>query len=393
MMSKRVLCIIDQIAYGSGVSSVVMNYYSRLDDKRIHMDFVVHAPVAEDILSDIKKRGSVVYELAKLKPQNVFSYRKKLGKIYTEGNYDIIHCHMPHRSVLYFPEALKSGINIRISHSHNSMGADSRIKSMCNAILRKLGNRYATHFIACSKMAADFAFGKANNAMMLYNAVDYDRFRPAAQVRKAVRKELSVGDGEFLICHVGRFAPQKNQLFLIQAFSDIVKKSNEEKNENKVHKDVKLLLIGEGELKQQCRKEAERLGIEDRVIFVGVTYCVEGYLQASDLFVLPSLYEGLPVSVVEAQAAGLECLCADTVTAECDMGGCTYIPLERKKWTEKMLECVYSPKQKYNFDESVFRSVYYDKRFDIAYEAEILSSYYEQGGEYNEKNSCADVVL
>lgn len=359
--SRRVLVIVDRLSYSTGVGAVVLNYYRYNNHGRFPMDFVVHYPVDEDVRREAEAKGFVIYTLPEFSFKNALFYHRKMRQIFLRKSYDIVHCHMPHRSIFYFPAAHQAGVLAAVSHSHNSKGADSPPKAVINGVLRFFGNRYATHFIACSDKAAQFAFGRHRKVLLLYNGVDYRRFVPNAEIRTKIRTALDVGE-EFVFCHVGRFAPQKNHLFLIEAFAEAAQRC-----------ECRLLLLGAGPGREEAEALCGRLGIMEKVIFAGVCKDVENYLQAADAFLLPSVYEGLPVAVVEAQAAGLSCLVSDAVTTACNIGGCTFLPLDKGRWSEEMEALVKAGIKPHK--------PFYDEKFDIESTAAKLGSFYERCGE------------
>lgn len=358
---RRILVIVDRLAYSTGVGAVVLNYYRFSDHGRYPMDFVVHYPVEEEVRRDVEAGGAVIYTLPEFSFRAALSYHRKMRQIFLKKSYDIVHCHMPHRSIFYFPAARHAGIKAVVSHSHNSKGADNPIKAVINGVIRALGNRYATHFLACSDKAARFAFGRHRRVLLLNNGVDYKRFVPDSDRRAKVRAGLGVTE-EFVFCHVGRFAPQKNHLFLIEAFAKAAKECP-----------CRLLLLGDGAGRKEAEELCGRLGIAGKVFFAGECKDVENYLQAADGFVLPSIYEGLPVAVIEAQAAGMSCLVSDRVTRACNIGGCTFLPLDKGRWSEEMEALVKAGIKPHK--------PFYDEQFDVESTAVKLGSFYERCGE------------
>lgn len=305
----KVLQVVEDMGLNSGVSSMLMNYYRFISHERVNFDFLVFRDVPMDVRQYCSQCGSAIYQAPPLTGRNVFSGKleKEIDAILAEhgGEYDIIHGHEPNVAFIFMRLAKKRGIACRVIHSHNSRGADSLAKKMRNFVLHKWGLRYATHYCACSKKAALYLYGTDENVTIINNAIDIDRFRYREDVREMMRSRLGA-DGRFVIGHVGRFAPQKNHEYLLRVFAGVLKKTP----------DAVLLLIGGGDGEAAVRAGAEELGLSGNVIFAGVTDQVPAYMQAMDVLVLPSRYEGLPVVCVEAQAAGLPCLVSDRVTRE-----------------------------------------------------------------------------
>ena len=190
--------------------------------------------------------------------------------------------------------------------------------------------RYATELFACGQEAGKWMFG-GQNFTVLNNAIDAEKYIYNASVRAEVRQELGIEPQSLVVGHVGRLSPQKNHAYLIDVFHALLQK----------HADSKLVLVGRGNLEAEIRKQCENLGIADRVIFTGVRNDVNRLLQAMDVFLLPSVYEGLGIVAVEAQAAGLPCVCSNRVPEECvrTEGLVQFLPLEdgTERWAQEVL--------------------------------------------------------
>lgn len=311
MSNFRVLQVIDEIGLNSGVSSMLMNYYRHMDHSKINFDFIVFEDITEDDRQLLQQNHSKLYEMPKLTAYNILSFKinKELKKVLKENSgYKIIHGHVPNASFIYMKEAKKAGIPFRIIHSHNSRGADTFIKKIRNYILHKYGLLYANRYCACSRKAATYLFGPkglSDEVRIINNGVDIQKFKYDKSIRDTVRKELNIED-KFVIGHVGRFCEQKNHRYLIEVFKETIE----------IIPNSVLILIGKGQDENEIKKKVREYGMEDSVIFAGLTDQVSQYMQAMDAFLLPSLYEGLPVVCVEAQASGLSCVVASTVTDE-----------------------------------------------------------------------------
>lgn len=225
------------------------------------------------------------------------------------GEYDIVHIHIPNAAFIVLSCAKKYGVPVRIVHSHNSRGADGFIKKIRNFLLNRWGIHFANRYMACSLKAGEYLFGRKmcmqEQFTILNNAIFLDKYKFDLEKRKEIRGSLGIGE-EILLGHVGRFVEQKNHMLLLDIFSKLWEKGWK----------GKLLLLGEGELKNEVEKKAESLHIKERVILVGAVPNVNEYMSAMDVFLLPSLYEGLPVVCVEAQAAGLPCIISSEVSRE-----------------------------------------------------------------------------
>lgn len=332
METVRILQVLDQISENSGVSSVVMNYYDHLSDREIVFDFMIYEPIDPDTKGKMEKCGSKIYMMPKPSGRQIFKYKKSLEKFFEEHGkeYPILHGHIPNAAIFYLRAAKKYGVPVRILHSHNARGADGIYKKVRNYFLNHLGIRAANRYFACSYCAADYLFGKRNREQvtLLPNAVDLEKYRFNEEKRKKMREEYQVGD-RLVIGHVGRFAEQKNHAFIIEIAKELKKQS----------RDFVMLLVGDGDLRPQIQQKIKEEQIEDNFIFVGGVKNVEDYLQMMDVFILPSLYEGLPVVGVEAQANGLPCIFSDQITREVELTKDVYfVPLMAELWIQKLEE-------------------------------------------------------
>lgn len=336
----RILQVLDKISENSGVSSVVMNYYEHLNSNEIVFDFMVNEEVEAKTKIELEKRGSKIYLMPKLAGKTIPCYRKELKAFFKEhkGEYSIIHGHIPNAAMFYLTTAKKYGVPIRIIHSHNARGADGVYKKIRNYFLNHLGIYAANRYFACSYLAADYLFGKKNRekVTILPNAINIERFRFNEEKRKQLRKTYQV-ENRFVIGHVGRFVEQKNHIFMIEIAKELKRKSD----------DFVMIFVGEGELQNQIKKKIEEEHLESNIIFTGSVKNVEDYLQMMDVFILPSLYEGLPVVGVEAQANGLACVFSNQVTREVElMKEIYFLPLERDLWIQKIEELREKPRNK-----------------------------------------------
>lgn len=249
--------------------------------------------------------GSTKNKLAKQ-----FDVYSNLLKLIKENGYDCVHIHSDVANKLYVcgKAAKAAGIKKIILHSHAS-GVDGNhrfLKKIFHKFSRRKLKKIGTHFLACSSLAAEWMFpGYCDRVRIINNGVNLAKFRFSSASRQEARRVLGIGD-ELLIGHIGRFAYQKNHEYLIEVFAAL---SSSEKS-------AKLLLVGEGELQEKIKALAERKNLSDRVIFYGLSREVEKLMQAMDVFVLPSHFEGLPIVGVEAQAAGLPCIFSDAITRE-----------------------------------------------------------------------------
>ena len=350
---------------GGGVEAVVMNYYRHIDRDKIQFDFICDDDSTRIPTEEIEKLGGKVILISPY--QKVFKYHKTLKKVLQEGQYKIVHSHINALSVFSLWAAKSAGVPVRIAHSHSTSNKKEWKKTLLKNILRPFSKVFATDYFCCSELAGRWLFGNKTydqgKVYLLNNAIDVDKFKYDEKIRKEKRKELNIKDNQLVIGHIGRFVQQKNHEFLIDIFNEIYK---QEKN-------AILLLIGEGPLKEEIQNKVNELGLDKNVKFLGQRSDANELYQAMDVFVLPSLYEGLPVVGVEAQAAGLPCFFSSDMTKETKVLDATqFIDLTEnyKKWASRILKQLIKYKRK---DTSSKIATY---NFDIIKEAEKLSNYY-----------------
>lgn len=306
----KVLQVLDFINYNSGVSAVVTNYFFQLDPQRVQCDFLLYEMPEDAWMTRLTAAGAKVYATGKPSGRSMAEYERNVKDFFWQHakDYDIVHVHIPNAAFIVLRYAKKYGIKVRILHSHNARGADGAVKKIRNYLLNQCGIRYANQYFACSVKAGNYLFGekRCGQLVVLPNAIRLERYAFDEKKRKIIRDSLGVKEHELLLGHIGRFAEQKNHEGLLKIFAETRKRGM----------DTKLVLLGDGELREKTGQLAEELGIKDQVLFAGVVANVPDYLSAMDIFLLPSLYEGLPVVCVEAQAAGLPCLISDQVTRE-----------------------------------------------------------------------------
>ena len=315
------------MAIDGGTESVFMNYYRQIDRSQVQFDFLVESESTIISKKEIEAMGGRVVFIPHY--SHLFSYIRSLKKIFREGGYDIVHSNMNTLSVFPLYAAKCAGIPVRIAHSHSATNPQEKKRNLLKLLLRPFSKLYATHYFACSEYAGRWLFGDRTfdegKVTVIYNAVDLERFRFDPEKRAEVRKKLGIGDG-LVVGNIGRFVETKNQAFLLDLFAEVVKKRN----------DARLLLLGDGPLKDMLVEKAEKLEIKDRVLFEGITKYPEDYYNAMDCFVLPSLYEGLGMVLIEAQINGLNCLASDNVPQEANIGSVKFKSLADKDWCDSI---------------------------------------------------------
>ena len=327
MNQLRVLQVVTHMERG-GLESMLMNYYRYIDREKIQFDFLVHRQERAAYDDEIEAMGGKIYRLPRLVPWSK-AYLTALNRFFDEHpEYRIVHVHQDCLSSVILKAAQQHNIPVRIAHSHNA-NQDRNLKYPIKLWCRRSIPRCATHLFACGKDAGDWMFGGASY-QIINNAIDTTAYTYDTNKRVELRRQLGLAD-ELVIGHVGRFNPQKNHPFLLDIFAALLKKES----------NAVLLLVGGGEGMSQIREKAQKLGIAEHVHFLGVRSDVADLMQAMDMFVLPSLYEGLPVTMVEAQAAGLPCIISDKVPPECilteGLVDIMTLSASPEAWAEKIL--------------------------------------------------------
>lgn len=320
---------------GGGVEAVVMNYYRNIDRTKIQFDFICDDDSTNIPYEEIEALGGKVILIPPY--QKVFRYHKELKKKLKEGNYKIVHSHINTLSVFSLFAAKCAGVPVRIAHSHSTTNKKEKKKNLLKQILRPFSKLFATDYMCCSELAGRWLFGDKEydkgNVYLLNNAIDLDKFKYNEKIRNEKRQELNISNDTLVIGHVGRFVEQKNHRFLIEIFNEVHKQ-----NSNSI-----LLLAGQGPLMDEMKEKVKALGIENSVKFLGQRNDIAELYQVFDVFCLPSLYEGLPVVGVEAQATGLLCILSDDMTKETKvLNSTTFMSLNNsaEEWTKKILKLI-----------------------------------------------------
>ena len=318
----RILNVFGELNRG-GAETFVMNVYRNLDKQRIQFDFLVHSESEGTFEKEIIQNGGKIYRVPNLSIKNIFIYLKDLDAFFAEhSEYSIIHNHLSETGLFVMRSAKKSGIKSRICHAHSvSSGINS--KTFVRFIMKKFIRCYSTINLACSAEAGKWLYGK-NSYKIIHNGIDFNMFVYLEENRNKIREELNITN-KFVIGHVGRFVLQKNHIFLINVFEKI-KKEND---------DAMLVLIGEGVLLDRIKEIVQQKQLENSVIYLGSLQNVNQYYSAFDVFVFPSKYEGLGISLIEAQVSGLPCFASNTVSKEtCISKKIYYLPILKKSISE-----------------------------------------------------------
>lgn len=356
---KTITHFVSSVSKGSGVMSVIMNYYRHIDREKYQFDFIYFREFPDNYIDEISRLGGNLYRITS--PQNFFKFKKDLKIIFKDNNSTILHNHEVYLSV-FLRKILSSKIKI-VTHSHNTELSDKRISKIRNKILCRNIIKNSNQLIACSNDAGKALYGNANFST-LYNAIDVETFLFSKKKRNEVRKKMDL-ENEKIIGNIGRLCNQKNQLFLLDIFKEL----------SQIDDNVKLIVIGDGELKTEIYNKVEKLKLKEKVIILPFQENISDYLQVFDVFVLPSLYEGLPVVGVEAQAASLKCFFSDTITKEVNILNASFLSIKnnQEEWAKEIYRELSIDN---NNRKKVMNDVFDKKGFNIYYSVKSLENIY-----------------
>ena len=356
-----------------GVEAVIPNYFRNINKSKFVFDFVIDSDSTDNnFINEIQELGGTIIKCPPY--QKLHKYNKFLYKLFKEKNYDIVHSNINTLSVFPLRMAEKAGIKIRIAHSHSTSNPKEWKKNLLKNILRPFSKKYANVYFACSELAGRYLFGNKafdeGKVVIINNAIDIGKFKYNEEIRKSKRNEIAqrhlnakINDNTLIVGNIGRMVAQKNQTFLIDIFDEVYKL-----NENSI-----LLIIGQGPLKEMLHDKVQRLNLQSNVLFLGQRQDANEIYQAMDVLCLPSLYEGLPVVGVEAQANGLLCELSSSMTKETKILDTTrFISLNEsaEKWAKIILKDYKNYKRKDAEKEMT------EKNFNIKVEAEKLEKEY-----------------
>lgn len=321
----RVLQVYPQIN-NAGTERVIFNLYENIDTTQVQFDFLVERPGELD--DKIRQMGGKIYYIQKKSKKKY--YIALIHFFQEHPEYRIVHTHTHERMDIVLKAAKKCKVPCRIAHSHNARSDLPKIVAFIKSLKSIPIEMSATHFFACSFSAAKWLFPhKTEKCKIIYNGIRLDDYLFKEESRKKLRKALGISSDTFVMIHVGRFAKQKNHEYLVK----ILENYNEAN-----HSDWKMLLVGEGPLEDKTKELAQKAGLTEHVLFLGARRDVNELYSAADMFVFPSLHEGLGIVVIEAQASGLPCIVSEAVPPEADLevGLLTTLCLQDgcKKWCD-----------------------------------------------------------
>ena len=355
-------------AVNGGTEAFAMNYYQNIDRTKVQFDFLVESTSRIIDKDKIESMGGHVVIIPSYK--NPLKYVQTLTKIFKENKYDIVHSNMNTLSYFTLKAAKRAGIKVRIAHSHSTSNPNEFTRNFIKNTLRPLSKKYATNYFACSELAGRYLFGDKTfdkgKVIVINNGIDVDKFKYNEEYNISLRKELNISPTTKVIGHVGRFVSQKNHTYLIDIFKEIHDKDN----------DTKLLLLGDGPLLEDIKNKVHSYNLDDSVIFAGIHSDIYRYYSVMNILLLPSLYEGLPVVGVEAQASGIPFIFSDNITKEAKILDSTIlmsIDNNAIDWANKTIELLNNTYDRLSINNSFKNTIY-----DIDGETKKLLGYYQE---------------
>ena len=325
----RVLQVIRHMNIG-GAETFIMNVYRNIDREKVQFDFLVNGEGVFD--EEIKKLGGKIHVMKYITEIGQIKYKKNLKNFFNEHNYNIVHSHIDQVSGIILEAANECNIKCRIAHSHSTKNANNIIGKIYKKYLQTKINRNANLLLACGEEAAKWLYkDKSKETIIINNGIDLEKFYFSNEKRIKIRKEWNISDDFIVLGHVGRFAKVKNHEFLIKVYYEYLKDNP---------KSI-LVLVGTGDLKQKIKKMVENYEIEEHVKFLGNRQDVSDIYCGMDCFVFPSLYEGISISMIEAQVSGLNIFASDTIDKNTDISGnIKWLSIKEtpKTWSKEVLE-------------------------------------------------------
>ncbi len=358
----RVLQIFTVLNRG-GAETNIMNYYRKIDRTKIQFDFIVHRQEIGAYDQEILSLGGKIFRLPPINPFKLKNYKKQLNLFFNNNNYKIIHGQCCELGFYIYKEAFKRSVPVIIAHGHYTKHIYD-LKLPFKLFWKKSMIKYLNTYFSCGQLASISLFGKelAKQAFIMKNAVDSDDFAYNKNIDSEIRTELNAQETINFI-NVGSFVKSKNHDFAIDVFNEFLK----------IHSNSKMFFVGKGKLFQVLNEKINKLNLENKIIFLGVRNDVHQILQAMDFFLFPSIDEGLPVSLIEAQAAGLKCFISDGVPIESILINENVEVISLKKspkfWAEQIYKSINHKKQ--DLSKIIIESGY-----DINLNVKILENKY-----------------
>lgn len=372
-----ILHVVGRLDIG-GAESRIMDLYRNIDREKVQFHFVQHTKDRCAFEEEVERLGGKVYHVPRFNVKNYFTYKKAWENLFkAHPEIKVVQGHMTSTAAIYLPIAKKAGVEITIAHAR-SAGVDPGVKGYLTKFLRRNLYQKCDYRFTCSAMAGEAVFGDQKQdyrkAVFIPNAIDVDKFRYDEETREQIRHELGIKD-KFVIGHVGRFSHMKNHKYMLQILERCIKIEKEKRLPQTV-----LMFLGDGELKEEIMEQAVAMGITSRVLFMGNKKDVYRYYQVMDYFLLPSYYEGLPGTAIEAQASGLPGIMSDSVTAEAavtELLQMRSIKEDAYIWAEEIMK--HNRKELNNSQRAAYAEEVKRASFDVKEQAKKMQMFYLTG--------------
>ena len=345
-----------------GISTFILNYYRNMEQNRYHFDFCMYDTKLGHNGKELKKMGCSFYTLPSKK--KILKYYNTLKEVIKRGNYDVIHVHTNTSSYIPLWIAKRCGVKIRVAHAHSAVVECSTIYKIKAFLGKMLIPRVATKLCPCSTDAGHVVFGKNAKVNIIPNAIDVEKYKLTPSIRYDVRKEIGIQDDEFVIGMIGRLSEEKNTQYAINVFNRFFKEKD----------NYKLMIVGDGVLREKLEKQVYDCGLSEKILFLGQRSDAWRLYQSFDLFLLPSKYEGFPISAVEALSAGLPVILSENITKDVSFGkNICYLSIEESKMQQWEKVIIYYEKNpvRSNGEEVI------ENGFDIKSAVYLLEEIYE----------------
>ena len=364
----RVLHVLGNTQLG-GAESRIMDLYRHLDRDRVQFDFLVHTRQKGHFDEEIEKLGGRIFRVPRFRIYNIFAYKKALREFFREHHeFAAVQGHITSTAAIYLPIAREAGIPVTIAHAR-SAGVDKGIKGTATRLMRRKLSERTDYMFTCSRLAGISVFGEKaaseGRTVFIPNAIDCPAFGFDPEKREEMRRELGLSD-KYVIGHVGRFHYAKNHEYLLRVFAKLCEREGN-------GREYALILLGEGAGMESARSLAGELGISGRVHFLGNHGDIYNYYQAMDYFVYPSRFEGLPGTIVEAQASGLRCVMSDAICEEVSVTPLVHsmsIGAEPEKWADYIISTQ-------DYERTSHVEQMQEAGFDVSAQAERMTEFYE----------------
>lgn len=349
----------------NGAESRVMDIYRHIDRTKVQFDFLIHTEQKGSLENEIIRLGGRIYRIPRFGLKTVFAYNKSVKAFFNSHHeFKIVHGHILSTAFIYQNAAKKIGVPVRIAHSRCASRTEINAQNIIKELCERLARFYVTDEFAVSREAGMSAFGNHNvvsgKTKILPNAINTTTYLFNHSKRILKREEFHISN-KYVVGHIGRFEHQKNHDFIIDIFDQVYKRVP----------NSLLILVGDGELRPIVQDKVNKLGLNNNVIFTGIRSDVPDILQAVDVLVFPSFYEGLPGVVLEAQAAGLPCVISDSITSEVKITNLVeYVSLNKNAayWADRVLR----------FGKGFKRRNTYDEIVDAGYDIEAVAGWYQE---------------